>query len=223
MADYNSSLPVRTETDGDVVAKVVGAVSGNVGEVNASNEQLVKDTDVENQLVGIETKLTDGSQVTKITDGTDQLEVNADGSVNTVTKITDGTDQLEVNADGSINVVVQDAGVSATEKQVYGTTSAGVPNTPSNVVNYTVTALKTFLIKKVYASASGKCKVELKVGPAASEVTQAVGFNSTSNPAVEFTFPAPIEVVAGDKILVVVTNKDQANQDLYAYVNGNEL
>lgn len=47
-----------------------------------------------------------------ISDGTDQLEINADGSINVAfapgaeIKITDGTDTLEVNADGSINSVV---------------------------------------------------------------------------------------------------------------------
>ncbi len=61
----------------------------------------------------------------KITDGTDELAINADGSINAVVTatdldirdlsasqdnvaISDGTDQLEINADGSINVVGSD-------------------------------------------------------------------------------------------------------------------
>ena len=56
--------------------------------------------------------ITDGDVAAKITDGTDTLLINADGSINaalaagTEVKITDGTDDLAVNADGSINVAV---------------------------------------------------------------------------------------------------------------------
>ena len=196
MADYDSSLPVRTENDGDVVSKLAGLTTANIAEVNASNEQLVKDTDVN-------TTQTDGTQKTQVVDG--------------------AGDVLAVNTDGSINVNVVAAALSATEKQVYGTVAAGVPNTPNNVVDYTVTALKTFILRQFQASGSGKLKVEVKVGPAASEVTKATFFNSTADPNVGVTFASPIEVPAGEKILVVVTNKDQANQDLYAFINGNEV
>lgn len=47
-----------------------------------------------------------------ISDGTDTLAINADGSINVAfaagaeIKITDGTDDLAINADGSINAVV---------------------------------------------------------------------------------------------------------------------
>lgn len=202
MADYNSSLPVRTETDGDVVGKIIGKASGEIAEVNANDELLVHDQDTKDAVDAVATALGDGTQVTKITDG---------------------VDELEVNSDGSINVVVVEAGVSATEKQIYATTVAGVPNTPNTTISYTVTALKTFLIKKVFASGSGTLKVELKTGTPSSETTKAVAFSSTANPNADISLPAPIEVIAGDKILVIITNKDKANQDLYAFVNGNEV
>ena len=136
MADFNSSLPIRTEADGDAVVKITGDDAANQAAVNADKELLTK------------------------------------------SKVTDGTDNLAVNADGSINVIIQ-GGIQATEKQVYGTTVAGVPNTPSDVVNYTVTAGKTFVIRKFGAAGSGKLKVELRVGPAAAADRKSTRLNSS--------------------------------------------
>lgn len=86
----------------------------------------------------------------KITDGVDNLLVNADGSINTVITgnvalditaaggdsiaISDGTDTLQVNADGSVNVVVSnnlltDAQLRATPIPVSGTVA--VSNLPA--------------------------------------------------------------------------------------------
>lgn len=115
MADYDSSLPIRTETDGDVVAKISDAtVTSQQLKVNADGS--------------IDTNFAPGSEI-GITDGTDSLEINADGSINITDNggsltvdatdldirdldaaqdniaISDGTDTLAVNADGSINVV----------------------------------------------------------------------------------------------------------------------
>ena len=105
----------------------------------------------------------------------------------------------------------------------FDTTVGGVPGTPTTVIDYTVTVGKTLLLKSVQASASGKAKVELKTGPAASELTKSVGFVSTASGEVQWQFPQAIEVVAGHKVLVIVTNRDNANADLYAWINGVEV
>jgi hypothetical protein len=120
MADYNSSLPVRTETAGDVIVKVSDAtVTSQQLKVNADGS--------------IDTNFAPGAAI-EITDGTDTLAINGDGSINitdnggsitvdgtvTVTatnldirdlthvsdsvKIGDGTDFLAVATDGSIAV-----------------------------------------------------------------------------------------------------------------------
>jgi hypothetical protein len=208
MADYDSSLPVRTETNGDVVSKIVGKASGEVAEVNTADELLVHDADVKTAVEAVTTELQNGIDVTLATGA----EV----------KITDGTYTLDVNADGSINVIVQES-VAGAEVHVYDTTSAGVPGTPSDVIDYTVTVGKTLQLKAVQVASSGKAKFEVKVGPTLTLATVAVGFLSTADGSVELTFPQPIEVVAGDKVVVTVTNKDKANADLYAFINGNEL
>lgn len=205
MADYDSSLPIRTENDGDAVVRLVDETnayywlidSASIGHVN-------------------------------LDDGTNQLVIGSNGELTVVfdpasqVKIWDGSDSLEVNSDGSINVVIQDQ-VAGAEVHVYNTTSAGVPGTPNIVISYPVTVGKTLQLKAVQACASGKFKAELKCGTPSSETTRAVWFGSTSTGTVELTFPQPIEVVAGDNVLVIVTNKDNANADVYAFINGNEI
>lgn len=220
MADFDSSLPIRTETDGDAVIKIVDTGGSNIAAVNASNEQLVKDTDVATALAGDITIADGGNSIT--VDAID-LDIRDITHVSDSIKVGDGTDFLGVNTDGSINVVVQDAGVSATEEHVFGTTVAGVPGTENTVVDITVTAAKTFLIRSVQAAASGKFKAELKTGVAASEVTKAVWFGSTAKGNEPLIFPAAIEVAATEKILLLITNEDKANADVYGFVNGNEV
>jgi len=158
-----------------------------------------------------------------MSDFNSSLPVRTEVPGDVAAKITDGVDTVAVNTDGSINVVVQDSGVSSTEKHIFATVVAGVPNTPNTVISYTVTAGKTFLLKKIFASGSGKLKIEVKTGTPASETTKAVAFTSTAYPIGDILLPSPIEVAAADNILVIVTNKDTANQDLYAFINGNEV
>lgn len=205
MADYDSSLPIRTEANADVVASISDSTGAN---------QWVIDVN--------------GIGQVNLNDGTNALVIDANGAIavtfspgNSI-EITDGTDTLEVNADGSINVVVQDQ-VAGAEVHVFGTAAAGVPGTPNTVVNYTVTALKTLQLKAVQAAASGKFKAELKAGTPSSETTRAVWFGSTSTGTEELTFPQPIEVIAGDKVLLIITNRDNANADVYGFINGNEI
>ncbi|MCK5295263.1 MAG: hypothetical protein KAJ75_00105 [Alphaproteobacteria bacterium] len=181
MADYDSSLPVRTENDGDVVAKI-------------------------------------GDGATPA----DQWAIGSDGRGEVNVKDTDG-DELAVNPDGSINVN-QVSTTVGTDVHEYATSAAVAVDTPTDVVDYTVTTAKTLLLKSVQATGSGKCKVEVKAGTPASEATVAVFFVSTANGFGELTFPQPIEVVGDDKVLVTVTNIENAQaQDLYAYINGVEI
>ena len=247
MADYDSSLPIRTETDGDAVVKVAGSTIANIWDIDANGIGQVNLNDGTNSLVisasggiaisipaGEKIIITDGTDdlginadgsinvdgSVQIDDGTDTLAINTDGSINSI--ITDGTDTLDINTDGSINVNVVQS-VQGDEVHVYGTTSGGVPGTANTVVDYTVTALKTLLLKGYYAACSGKFKYELQAGTAASETTRHTGFGSTSSGDKWIEFPQPIEVAAGDKVLVVVTNNDKANADVYAAINGFEI
>jgi hypothetical protein len=238
MADYDSSLPVRTETDGDVVAKIVDGGGTSVWQIDANNVGQVNLNDGTNTLaLG-----SNGEITTIVTDGTDTLDIDTNGFV--TTKITDNTgsyiwqvdtsgrglvtiedtggNELDVNTDGSINVNVVQSTVGD-EIHVYNTSAGVAPAGVSTVITYTVTTGKTLLLKSVEASASGKAKVEVLAGTPSSETTRAVFFISTSNGFGQIDFPQPIEVAAADNVLVTMTNRDNQSQDLYAFINGSEV
>lgn len=135
MADFNSSLPVRTEAAGDVSVKLVdGTVTSQALSVDSSGRLTVKLQDGSGNALtstggDLDVNITNASLVVsatnldirdlshsqdsvKVGDGTDFLAIAADGSI-AVTfaagaeiKITDGTDDLAINGDGSINAVV---------------------------------------------------------------------------------------------------------------------
>lgn len=257
MADYDSSMPVQTLDNSDVVVRIAdGTTDTQLWNVDANGIGQVNLNDGTNSLTlgangEITTIVTDGTNTiaidasgnlsTIITDGTNTMNVDANGNTGNViydstganaweidannlgpVKVTDGTNDLAINTGGSINVNVVNA-VSANEVHVYGTTSATAPNTPTNVINYTVVATNALSLQSWQYACSGRSKAELKVGPAASEVSKAVAFIPSNGGAHTEVFPAPIEVVTGDKVLVVGTNRDNSNTNLYAWINGNNL
>lgn len=212
MADYDSSLPVRTETDGDIVAKIVDSAGTNQWTIDANGIGQVNLSDGTNSL----TINAGGSLNTIITDGTNNLVVDANGLIGV--KVTDGTNTLAPNADGSINVNIVTA-LSGGEVHKYGTVASLAPATPTTVATHTVTALKTLQLKCVEAASSGKFKAEVKVGAN----TVAVFFGSTAEGFGEVHFDQPIEVAAGTTVIVEMTNRDKQNADAYAFINGVEV
>lgn len=171
-----------------------------------------------------------------ISDGTDTLAVNADGSINSVVtatnldirdlthvsdsvKVGDGTDFLAVNADGSINVVIEEN--PGTEVVNYDT-SAAIAGGASDNHDYTST---NFLLQGVYASASGKLKMEVQVETGAATNTFntiVVQFNSTANTNMEFMLKSAYQVPAGARVRVIRTNRDNQAQDVYSTILGIE-
>jgi len=217
MADYDSSLPIRTETDADVGAAIFDATGTNAWNIDANNIGHVNLDDGTNALV-----IGPNGEITVImTDGTDTVAI--DGSGNLSTLITDGTDVLAINTDGSINVNIIDA-VQGGEVHEYALSAAVAAGATVDVVSYTVTAATTLILRGWQASSSGKAKAVLSVGPATTEVDQAVRFISTSNGGFNEALPEAIEVVAGDKVLVTMTNNEPGQAvDLYAWINGREV
>jgi hypothetical protein len=257
MADYDSSLPVQTITNGDVVVKIADGTTNTqlwyidtagIGQVNLNDgtSSLVLTTGggVTSTIydsTGANAWEIDGNNLgpVKVTNGTNELTIDASGFIGGVVydstganaweidgnnlgpvKVTDGTNDLTINAGGSINVNVVQA-VVANEYHYFNTTTGTAPNTPTNVVNQTVVATTALILKGWSVACAGRAKAELKTGPTGSEATRAVAFISTAGGTWEGHFDSPIEVVNGDKVLVVMTNRDNANTDLYAWVNGN--
>lgn len=100
-------------------------------------------------------------------------------------------------------------------------TAAAVASGASNTHTYTSTG--AFNLSRVFASASGRIKAEVKVGPVGSTVTKAVGFNHASNPNIEFVFDNEIAVPVTEVVEVVRTNRETAPPvafDVYSFVNG---
>lgn len=117
MSDFDSSLPIRTENPGDVIAKIAdatipsqqlkveadGSINTNISATNLDIRDLVFATDkvdVTGSLVDVQATdldirdLSHTQDSVKVGDGTDFLAVNADGSVN----ITDNGGSLTVDA-----------------------------------------------------------------------------------------------------------------------------
>lgn len=108
MADFDSSLPIRTEAAGDVDIFISDAtVSTQKLKVNADGS--------------IDTNFAAGSKVI-ITDGADDVEVNADGSLNAVVTATDLDIRALTNADV---VTIEDGGGSITVDGTVAATQSG--------------------------------------------------------------------------------------------------
>lgn len=162
--------------------------------------------------------------------GAQTLRVHANqGAPNSVanswpTLVTDGTDTLAVNTDGSINVVIADA-TPGTPINDYNTAAAIAGGASSNH-DYTVTALKTLYLNQIEASASGKMKIEVTVetGVASGVFTSRfVQFNSTAETNMSIHLENPITVAAGVRVRVIRTNRDNQSQDVYSTISGYQL
>jgi hypothetical protein len=219
MADFNSSLPMRTQTNGDVAAKIVdGTITSQALEVDASGRVTVK--------------LNDGAGNSLSSTGGD-LDVNITNSNLDIRDLVAATDSVAAhlkdeagNAFSSSNplpvVMVESEGVEVND---YSTAAAVAAAATSNH-DYTVTALKTLMLTQIEASASGKAKMEVQIETGvATDVfnTRFVQFNSTASPNMHVELKEPIAVAAGVRVRVIRTNKDNQSQDLYSTICGHEV
>ena len=170
MSDYNSSLPIRTETAGDVIAKIADkTITSQQLAVNADGSVNITDngSSLTVDATNLDIRDLSASQDNvAISDGTDTLAVNADGSINSVVtatnldirdlshtqdsiKIGDGTDFLAIDASGNIGVT--DAGGSLT---VDGAVSAS--NFPATVdTDYGTVGASTIRVASQIGNATG--------------------------------------------------------------------
>lgn len=133
-------------------------------------------------------------------------------------KVGDGSEFLAINTDGSINVRLSDR--SGLEVDSYSSANSIAGGATSNH-DYTATA--AFRLTAVYASASGRLKIEVQRETAAgSNVfdTKAVLFNSVATPNIAFELSSPILVSSGARVRIIRTNRDAPAQDLYSTILG---
>ena len=242
MADYDSSLPARTESAGDIDVFISDATT--------STQKLKVNADG-----SIDTNQVAGSKII-ITDGTDDLEVNADGSINVKQdKLAFATDTVDVSGSdvtatvSATNLDIRDLSASTDSVQanlfdesgvaysqanplpveltqdqsgdeiVDFNTSASVAKDASVNHDYTVSAGKTFLGEEAWVSGSGKLKAELLV----SGAIKWVGFNSTSNPNIRIPLEKIMKANSTEVIRFTITNRDKQSQDVYSTLTGLEI
>ncbi len=107
----------------------------------------------------------------------------------------------------------------------YNTAAAVAAGATSNH-DYTVTALKTLYLDQINASGSGKMKIEVQIETAAASGvfnSKFVEFNSTADPNMQISLKSSITVVAGARVRIIRTNKDNQAQDVYSTISGNEV
>lgn len=141
------------------------------------------------------------------------------GAPNTIdnawtTSITDGTDSLGVNTDGSINVVVIDGTPGTPINDHYMAIALAAAATSNH--DYTVPAGETFYLNQIEAAGSGKLKIEVYV----NSVMKFVQFSSTANTNMSIHIDNPIVATAGQVVRVARVNKDMQAQDVYSTISG---
>lgn len=104
MSDVNSSLPIRTENPGDAIVKIADAT--------VTSQQLKVNSDG-----SIDVNFAALAEI-KITDGTDDLAINADGSINSVVSATDLDIRDLAFATDSVDVSGSSVTVSATDLDI---------------------------------------------------------------------------------------------------------
>lgn len=221
MADFDSSLPIRTEAAGDVVVKVADATltsqqlavnaDGSVNVTDNGGSLTVDANNLDIRDLAFATDKVDVSGSAVTVSATD-LDIRDLSHTQDSVKVGDGADFLAVNADGSINVVITDS-TPGTPINDYDT-SAAIAGGASD--NHTYTSTGNFYLTQIEASASGKMKIEVQV----NSVTKFVKFNSSSEPNMSITLSQPILATTGQTVVIIRTNRDNQAQDVYSTISG---
>ena len=164
--------------------------------------------------------LTHVSDSVALGDGASILVDVLDGTIDALqVAITDGTDQLAINSNGSINVNFTESAITG-EIHDYDTAVA-VASDASDTHVYTVST--ALLLKSVIVAGSGNIKFEIQAGATASPTTYAVGFlTGRQGDTKQIFFDPAIEVpTTGTGVVNVVrTNRQGAATDLYSTIIG---
>jgi len=232
---------VLVNIDESVTLTVQGTVTSNQGAPAAiGNAWYVRPTDGTNTMPMLDAvgragyvHITDGTNVMptmdaisragfqKLTDGTTTAKVAAGSTLPAASDpalITTIRDTVNVNVVSSVaSAPVADFDAAS------GVANAGIAAGASATHTYLVVATNYLVLENVHASASGKLKIEIKIGPVGSEVSKWVGFNSTANANIDIPCGG-FKVPTGQNVLVIKTNEENAKaQNLYDTVVGENV
>jgi hypothetical protein len=255
MSDYNSGLPIRSEADGTDERLHVKIVDGSNPAVNQVTVDSDKNLHVEihgNDPAAVDRVVRTSEEGALTPDGVYDVagntkpgnsgiiasERNATPSHATqtqrITSVTNGTKRLlDISLhdeDGNVFSASNPLPITSVDSEGVEVNnflpSADVAAGGIENHDYTVTAAKTLKLSQIWASASGKMKIEVQIedGVAANTfTTKFVGFNSTANPNIEIVVKENITVAAGVRVRVIRTNKEMQPQDLYTTISGHEI
>jgi hypothetical protein len=233
MSDLASSLPIRTELNGDVVTKLCdGTTVAQTLAIDVSGAASVKMKNGLTDPAAIEVVVAGAAidpRAIRALTSTDVVTANikdsAGASITVGQKAMAASLPVTIASDQTPIPVIMSAGVFGTEVNDYNTAAAVAANASSNH-DYSITALKTLKIEKIWASASGKIKIEAQVSSNGTLfTTKFVGFNSTSNPNIDIDLSNMLlsDTGAGSKIRIIRTNLDKSAQDVYSTISGVEV
>lgn len=237
--------------DLDAASDSVEAIQDTHDDLNANANMQVGDVDVSN---GNPVPISDaGGSITvdatdldirdlsasqdniAISDGTDTLAVNADGSINSVVTATDldirdldaASDSVAAHlfdesgnafdATNPLPVEIVD-GVSGDSVCDYNTTAALAAAGTTNH-DYVVSGGKTLLMEEAYVSAGGYFRAELLINGA----TTFVGFGSPAMPVVRFPLEKVCRAAAGQTVRITIENCDDSAMNVYSTLTGIEV
>lgn len=216
MSDVDSSLPIRTENNGDAVVRLAdGTVTSQLLKVNPDGSI---DTNATISATDLDIRDLNANQDNvAISDGTDTLEINADGSLNAVVTatdldvrdlsasqdnvaISDGTDTLAINADGSLNATL----VGTSEVRITDGTDTLAVNADGSI-NSVVTATNldirdlAFATDKVDVSGSSVTvtATDLDIRDLTSATDSVAADLRVAGTAVSASNPVPVTLTAG--------------------------
>ncbi len=148
-----------------------------------------------------------------------QLDIDDLNATDDTVGIGDGTDTLEVNADGSINTVTEDA--SGTRVHDYDVSAATAKDGTDNH-DYTV-ANSNFYLKKVSVSGAGRIKAEVQTGPVASLATKLVLFKERETTVDhEFTPALVVPVTSTGTVRIIRTQRSLGSLFMYSTIEGDD-
>ncbi len=212
LARMTANRIVLTNIESDAGNRLVIDGSG-FPTVNVNGTVTVSATDLDIR------DLTHVSDSVRLGDGTTLTDVLSATNNALYVAVTDGTNTLAPNADGSINVVV--AGASGTKVHDYDHAVATGSGASTNH-DYTVVG-SIFSCTGILVSASGKGRYEIQFGPIASLATVAVGFlDKDETKFIEFSPALDVPVASTGTLRVIKENRQGTATDFYSTIQGTD-
>jgi hypothetical protein len=248
MADYKSSLPVRTEADADERVQV------KIVDTTTVSQQMIVDADSNAHVEVHGNNPAGGDEVLRMSelghaaidgvyDATNNSDPSQAGLVVHTRAASPGDAEQVIRQTGISNGTVHAADValhdeagapfsSSNPLPVYMAPTPGTEVTDyskatavaagaSSTHTYAV-ASGVFELRSVLISSTGRAGFEIQYYDGVTAATIAMAFNSTANPNFQIDFPPYLVVgAAGKEIRVVKTNRENSQaQDLYSTVMG---